>query len=295
MTEKAKERLDVLLVRRGFFSSREQARRAIMAGEVLVGDRVADKPGEKVPPEAPIRLRGERPRYVSRGGLKLEAALRAFGVDLRGRRVLDAGASTGGFTDCALQHGAAQVIAVDVGYGQLAWSLRTDPRVVVLERTNVRHLALDRLPDGAPVDVVTADLSFISLALVFPALAAVLREGGDLLALVKPPFEAGPERVEKGGLVRDPAVHADVLAGVVRAAEASGLFPKGVIPSPIRGGDGNIEFLLWAQKGVPPGRVDAPAIRAAVEAAHREGDEPLSQRTKGPAPGRGSKGDRGEG
>ncbi|MBE3596522.1 MAG: TlyA family RNA methyltransferase [Hydrogenibacillus sp.] len=264
---KDKGRLDVLLVERGLFESREQARRAIMSGAVMVDGAVMDKPGMRVARTADIRLRGERPKYVSRGGLKLEAALSAFGIDLTGKRVLDAGASTGGFTDCALKHGAAAVIAVDVGYGQLAWSLRQDPRVIVKERQNVRYLRPEDLP--VPPDVALADLSFISLGLVLPALSGVLPDGGALIALIKPQFEAGPEHVEKGGLVKDPRVHRETVERVMRAAEAAGLYAKGLIPSPIRGGDGNIEFLFWAQKGVPPRIVDEAEIARVVDAAHR--------------------------
>ncbi|MGC8838295.1 MAG: TlyA family RNA methyltransferase [Anaerolineae bacterium] len=239
-----KVRLDLLLVERGLAPSREQARRWILAGEVRVEGQVADKPGHLVPREARVEVLAA-PRYVSRGGLKLEAALRRFPVPVQGAVAADFGASTGGFTDCLLQAGAARVYALDVGYGQLAWTLRQDPRVVVMERTNVRYL--EALPE--PVDLVTVDVSFISLRLVLPAAYRVLKPVGHVIALVKPQFEAGPQQVGKGGVVRDRRVHQQVLREVLQAAQEAGFVALGLIPSPLRGPAGNVEFLAHLAKG----------------------------------------------
>ncbi|WP_053094855.1 TlyA family RNA methyltransferase [Neomoorella thermoacetica] len=239
----AKERLDLLLVRRGLYPSREQARTAIMAGEVLVNNVPVDKPGAAVPDTATIRLLGQHLPYVSRGGLKLARALEVFSIDLHGKIILDVGASTGGFTDCALKHGAARVYAVDVGYGQLAWSLRQDPRVIVMERVNARYLESSSF--GEPADVATIDVSFISLLKVLPAVASCLKPEGEIIALVKPQFEAGPGRVGKKGVVREAAVHRAVLQEVLAAAVDLGLKIKGLTYSPIKGPEGNVEFLLW--------------------------------------------------
>jgi 23S rRNA (cytidine1920-2'-O)/16S rRNA (cytidine1409-2'-O)-methyltransferase len=222
--------------------SRSQAVEAIVAGRVLVGGSAAQAPARLVAPDEAIRVSGPRPRFVSRGGEKLAAALDRFSVRVRGRRALDAGASTGGFTDCLLQHGVAHVDAVDVGRGQLAWTLRDDPRVTVRERTNVRHLAPDDL--GGPVDLTVADLSFISLVTVAAALARCTRPDGDLVLLVKPQFEAGRTRIGKGGVVRDPAVHRAVLHEVRDGLRDAGLHVVDVMESPLRGADGNVEFLV---------------------------------------------------
>jgi len=243
----AKERLDKLLVARGLAESREQAQRLIMAGLVLVEDRPATKPGHKIPTDAAIRVKA-RPQYVSRGGHKLVAALDAFGVTPAGRVCADLGASTGGFTDVLLQRGAARVYAVDVGYGQLHWRLRTDPRVVVMERTNARYL--QSLPE--PVQLAVIDASFISLRLLLPAARRILAPGGEIIALIKPQFEAGRERVGKGGVVRDARVHRQVLREVVDWAIAHDFGPQGLIPSPILGPKGNREFLVWLQPGQEP-------------------------------------------
>jgi len=207
---------------------------------VYIEDEVADKPGRQVPQDAPLRV-NETLRYVSRGGLKLEAALDAFGIDPTGRVCADIGASTGGFTDCLLQRGAARIYAVDVGYGQLAWSLRIDPRVVSVERTNIRHLAA--LPE--PVSLATVDVSFIGLALVLPRIAGLLTPAGQIIALIKPQFEVGKGQVGKGGVVRDPRLHRSVIEEVLGAAAAAGLAANGVIRSPITGPAGNVEFLTW--------------------------------------------------
>jgi 23S rRNA (cytidine1920-2'-O)/16S rRNA (cytidine1409-2'-O)-methyltransferase len=235
-------RIDRLLVERGLVASRERARRLVMAGAVLVGDRPVTKPGAEVPDDAAVRLRGEDSPYVGRGGEKLAGALDAFALDVRDVVAVDVGASTGGFTDCLLQRGARRVFAVDVGYGQLAWSLRQDPRVVVLERTNARTLAPEMLPERPELAVV--DVSFISLRTVLPAVARVVRPGGTIVALVKPQFEVGRGRVGKGGVVRDPALRADAVAGVRAAAEEIGLEVRGEVESVLPGPKGNREVFL---------------------------------------------------
>jgi 23S rRNA (cytidine1920-2'-O)/16S rRNA (cytidine1409-2'-O)-methyltransferase len=239
MSRKPRRRVDEILVERGLASSRSQARALIMAGEVRSGDRVIDKAGTMLDAGVEIEVI-EPPRFVSRGGEKLAHALRNFEIDVEGRVCADFGASTGGFTDCLLQAGARKVYAIDVGYGQLDYRLRSDPRVVVMERVNARYL--DALPE--PVDIVVIDVSFISLALVLPAAFQVLAPDGICLALVKPQFEAGRENVGRGGVVRDPAIHARVLADVARAARRIGFTPVGVTASPITGPAGNREFLL---------------------------------------------------
>ena len=239
-----RRRLDTELVRRGLAPSRERAQADIAAGRVLVGGAPATKPARMVEPAEPLELLGPPPRFVGRGGLKLDAALDRFAVDVVGRRALDAGASTGGFTDALLQRGAAEVVAVDVGYGQLHERLRADPRVVNLERTNVRALAPGDI--GGPVDVVVADLSFISLRTVLPALLGLARPGADLVLLVKPQFEAGrAEAAKVKGVIRDPEVQSRTLAEVTAAAIDQGAVTMGEMVSPITGADGNVEFLLW--------------------------------------------------
>jgi 23S rRNA (cytidine1920-2'-O)/16S rRNA (cytidine1409-2'-O)-methyltransferase len=259
-----RRRLDAEMVRRGLAGSRTEARTAIEGGLVTVGGRPASKPSTLVGTDEALDVLGRARRFVSRGGEKLDAALERFGIDVVGRHALDAGASTGGFTDVLLRRGAAHVAAVDVGYGQLAWSLREDPRVTVLERTNVRDLTPEQLP-FAP-SVVVADLSFISLRTVVAALAGVSAEGADLVLLVKPQFEAGPADVGKGGVVRDPAVWRRAIDGVVRAAGASGLAPQAAMASPLPGPAGNVEFLLWARVSSDAvGALDPDAVDAAVE------------------------------
>lgn len=262
-------RLDLLLVERGLCESREQARRLIMAGEVTVGADVVDKPGHLVPVEAPVLVRTP-PRYVSRGGLKLEAALRDFALDVKGLVALDVGASTGGFTDCLLQHGAAHVFAVDVGYGQLAWSLRTDPRVTAIERTNIRYLTA--LPNGVLADLAVIDASFISLGLVLPPTLHLVTPDASIVALVKPQFEAGREQVGKGGVVRDETVHRRVLEETATLAAALGLAVAGLTVSPAPGPAGNIEFLIWLRRGDLA--IDqVSAIEIALAAARRLREE----------------------
>jgi 23S rRNA (cytidine1920-2'-O)/16S rRNA (cytidine1409-2'-O)-methyltransferase len=258
-----RRRLDTELVRRGLVESRARAQQAIGAGRVLVSGALADRPSRLVDTGEPIHVAGPAPRFVSRGGDKLDAALERFGIDVAGRRALDAGASTGGFTDCLLQRGAEKVIAVDVGHGQLAWSLRTDARVQVMEGTNVRTLTSEDI--GGPVDVAVADLSFISLRVVAPALAGVLAGTGawgvpEAVFLVKPQFEAGRREVGRGGIVSDPAVHGRVLAAISDALAAAGLTMVGVMASPLRGATGNVEFLGHfrpvAGAGVGPDEID---------------------------------------
>lgn len=244
---RTKQRLDLLLVERGLAESREQARRLIMAGDVLVDERVSDKPGRSVAVDVALRVRAPLP-YVSRGGQKLAAALAAFSVSVAGISAVDVGAATGGFTDCLLQHGAGRVYAIDVGYGQLAWKIRSDPRVVVLERTNIRHL--QTLPDGAQADLAVIDASFISLTLVLPSTLRLLTPAGQVIALIKPQFEAGKEDVGKGGVVRDPRIHRRVLEEIWSLADGLGLCVAGLIPSPLLGPAGNVEFLVWLRHGL---------------------------------------------
>jgi 23S rRNA (cytidine1920-2'-O)/16S rRNA (cytidine1409-2'-O)-methyltransferase len=236
-------RIDRLLVERGLVPNRELARRRVMAGEVLVDDAPVTKAGTDVSDTATLRLRTPSSPYASRGGEKLAGALDAFGLDVTGLLALDVGASTGGFTDCLLRRGARGVIAVDVGYGQLAWRLRQDPRVTVIERTNARHLAPERLP--ALAALATVDVSFISLAKVLPAVASCVEAGGSLVTLVKPQFEVGRSRVGKGGVVRDEAARADAVASVRGAAEALGLGVRGEAESVLPGPKGNREVFLW--------------------------------------------------
>lgn len=241
-----KERLDVLLVERGLAESRTKAQALILAGQVIVGEQRVDKPGSLVPLEAELRLKGEVLPYVSRGGLKLKAAIERFGLDMRGRVAADIGASTGGFTDCLLQEGATRVHAIDVGYGQLHEKLRTDPRIRSRERVNARYLTEEDLPE--PVDVVVIDVSFISLTQVLPAVLPFLKPGGLLVALVKPQFEVGPDRVGKGGVVRDVAARQEAIDSSVAFVERQGLTVRGVMDSTVPGPAGNVEALLVADR-----------------------------------------------
>lgn len=266
-----KERLDVLLVEQGFYASREKAKAAVMAGLVLVNEEPADKAGMKVPRDAALRVKGQVHPYVSRGGLKLEKAIRTFGIPMEGRIMLDIGASTGGFTDCALQHGAAFVYAVDVGYNQLDWSLRSDSRVRVLERTNFRHATPEMFADPAP-DLATIDVSFISLKLILPVLQTILASGGETVALIKPQFEAGRNKVGKSGVVRDAATHREVLEQVLGFAAGLGFALQGLTHSPITGGEGNIEFLaFWrlTDTALPPPADLAERCEAAAAEAQQ--------------------------
>ena len=242
-----KIRLDILLVERGLQESRQRAQAVIMSGQVFVNGQRVDKPGTAVVRSAQIEIRGETLRYVSRGGLKLEKAMALWPIALEGAVCMDVGASTGGFTDCMLQNGAKKVYAVDVGYGQLAWKLRSDERVVCLERTNARYLSHELIPEEP--DFSSVDVSFISLKLILPAIAGVLRDGGQAVCLVKPQFEAGREKVGKKGVVRDPAVHLEVLERFLEHAGESGFAVLDLTFSPIRGPEGNIEYLGWLEKG----------------------------------------------
>lgn len=264
-----KERMDRLLVQRGLAENLDRARRFLQAGEIMVEGRLVDKPGARVPASAEI-TRKERPPYVSRGGEKLAAALDRFPVQAAGQIVADIGASTGGFTDCVLQHGAAKVYAIDVGYGQLAWTLRQDPRVEVMERVNARHLA--SLPE--PVDLIVSDVSFISLATIYATAVGWLAPEGEIVSLIKPQFEARRTQVEKGGVVRDPAVHRQVLAEVTAAFAALDVHLRGLMASPLHGPAGNVEFLGWWTKApAEPATSRAALIDAALREAHAHNDE----------------------
>jgi 23S rRNA (cytidine1920-2'-O)/16S rRNA (cytidine1409-2'-O)-methyltransferase len=241
----AKKRIDILMVELGLAESRNRAQRLVRAGEVRVEGQLVHKPSTQVPEDAKITLKAKLP-FVSRGGRKLEAALQGFSIRVSGIVAADVGASTGGFTDCLLQGGAQRVYAIDAGYGQLHWKLRNDPRVIVMERTNARYLS--ELPE--PVDLVTVDVSFISLDLILPNAVAWLDGEGDIVALIKPQFEAGPQNVEKGGVVRDREIHRQVLEDVLDSAAQLDLGLRGLMPSPVRGPAGNVEFLAWWGLGV---------------------------------------------
>lgn len=262
----SKVRLDQLVFERGLTESRERAKTSIMSGLVFVNGQRMDKPGMSVAEDSQIELKGEALPYVSRGGFKLEKALKAFDIDPADRVCIDCGASTGGFTDVLLKNGAAKVYAVDVGYGQLAWSLRTDDRVVSMERTNIRHVTPEML--GEKPSLAAMDLSFISIKLVLPVVKELLTEKADILCLIKPQFEAGREKVGKKGVVREKTTHIEVIESVLSFAETIGLTPMGLAYSPIRGPEGNIEYLAWLGKGGgTPAAVDATAV---VEASHSE-------------------------
>ena len=259
-----KVRLDQLLVDLGLSQSRERAKITIMEGSVFVDGQRVDKPGTAVDPEKKIEVRGEQLAYVSRGGLKLEKALKVFPVEAAEKVCIDCGASTGGFTDVLLQNGAAKVYAVDVGYGQLAWKLRTDARVVNMERTNVRYITQEQIPEK--IDFGVCDVSFISIKLILPAVHELLKEGADMICLIKPQFEAGREKVGKKGVVRDEKVHLEVVQSFLEFFPSAGFTLMGLDFSPIRGPEGNIEYLAWLKRG----SFDAPAIdpAAVVAASH---------------------------
>ncbi|UYZ20709.1 TlyA family RNA methyltransferase [Mesobacillus jeotgali] len=268
-----KERLDVLLVERGLAETREKAKRTIMAGLVYTNENRLDKPGEKVNSDIPLTVKGNVLPYVSRGGLKLEKALKIFDLDVQGKTLLDIGASTGGFTDCALQNGAKMSYALDVGYNQLAWKLRQDERVVVMERTNFRYVKPEDLIKGMP-NFASIDVSFISLRLILPVLKTLLAAGSDIVALVKPQFEAGREQVGKKGIVRDRKVHEQVLDRIISFSIEEGYDVIDLSFSPITGGDGNIEFLLhlqWNGTAEEKGKLLLKTQpEAVVTAAHNE-------------------------
>ena len=259
-----KIRLDVLLTEKGLCESRQKAQATIMAGLVFVDGQRSDKPGTPVAEDAAVEVCGHALRYVSRGGLKLEKAMQTFPITLAGKTCADIGASTGGFTDCMLQNGAKKVYAVDVGYGQLDWRLRSDERVVCMERTNARYLTHEQIPDE--LDFASVDVSFISLKLILPALAGLLKPDGHAVCLVKPQFEAGREKVGKKGVVRDPAVHLEVLEHFLEHAKESRFTVLGLTYSPIRGPEGNIEYLGYLSRAEeePP----VHDLKALVEASH---------------------------
>lgn len=265
MTASGRIRADQRLVDERLVESREQARRLILAGKVRAGDRVIGRPGERIDPSVTLQVVAPAMPFASRGGAKLEAALQRIPVPVNGAICMDVGASTGGFTDCLLQHGARRVYAVDVGYGQLAWKLRTDPRVVVLERTNIRYLDPARI--GEPVDVVTVDVSFISLTRFLDRLPLFMKPEGWAVALVKPQFEAGRSQVKKGGVVKDPLVHAQVMRAVTGAALDAGFEVVGVMPSPLLGPKGNVEFLLALTRAPGVGVREAASVEPMIDEA----------------------------
>lgn len=260
-----KVRLDVALMAQGLAESRQKAQALIMSGAVFVDGHRVDKCGAPVAEAAAIEIHGKTLRYVSRGGLKLEKAMQCFPLELNNVTAMDCGASTGGFTDCMLQNGAAKVYAVDVGYGQLDWRLRQDPRVVCMERTNARYLTREQIPE--PLDFISVDVSFISLGLILPALRPLLAEKADLVCLIKPQFEAGKDKVGKKGVVRDPKVHLEVLEQFLRHAAGNQLKVSGLTYSPIKGPEGNIEYLGWLTTG---GENEIPDLNTLVIKSHEQ-------------------------
>lgn len=261
-----KIRLDQLVFDLGLAESRERAKTTVMSGLVFVNGQRADKPGMQVSPDIKVEIKGTALPYVSRGGLKLEKALKVFPIDVNDKVCIDCGASTGGFTDVLLKNGAAKVYSVDVGYGQLAWSLRNDERVVNMERTNIRYISSELIPE--PLDICVMDLSFISVKLVLPAVCALLKDNAQLVCLIKPQFEAGREEVGKKGVVRDKNVHLAVIDGILDFAPSVGMTVMGLDFSPIKGPEGNREYLCYMKKGV----FDAPIIdaQAVVDASHEK-------------------------
>ena len=267
-----KERLDVLLVKRGLAETREKAKTTLMAGLVLVDGQKIDKAGTMVKEDAELRVLGDALPYVSRGGLKLEKAMEAFHINMEGKIVADIGASTGGFTDCALQRGAAKVFAIDVGYGQLAWKLRSDPRVVNMERTNIRYVRPEDI--GELLDFASIDVAFISLTKVLEPARALLKDTGEIVALIKPQFEAGRGNVGKKGVVRDPEIHRSVIRAVIAYSREIGFSPVGLTFSPIKGPEGNIEYLVHlVPSGAPSDEATEETIDAVVDEAHRTLDK----------------------
>lgn len=262
----AKERLDILLVQKNLLPSRERAKACIMAGLVFVNGQKVDKPGTLTSIDATVTVHGDSIGYVSRGGLKLAKALKYFSIDIEHKVAADVGASTGGFTDCMLQNGVAKVYAIDVGYGQLAWSLRTNERVINMERTNVRNLSFEDI--GEKVEFVSIDVAFISLDKVFPAVKKFLKDLGVILALIKPQFEAGRDKVGKNGVVRDPLTHIDVIVKVINTAQSLQLTPLGLTYSPIKGPKGNIEYLVYLMNDAVDSNVSAETIEQVVREAH---------------------------
>lgn len=263
-----KERLDVLLVKRGLAETREKAKTTLMAGLVLVNGQKIDKAGTMVKEDAELRVLGDALLYVSRGGLKLEKAMETFNIRMKGKVAADIGASTGGFTDCALQRGAAKVYAIDVGYGQLAWKLRSDPRVVNMERTNIRYVRPEDI--GELLDFASIDVAFISLTKVLEPAKALLKDTGEIVALIKPQFEAGRGNVGKKGVVRDPEVHRSVIRAVLAYSREIGFFPVGLTFSPIKGPEGNIEYLVHLVQSAESSALTKEKIDEIVDEAHKE-------------------------
>lgn len=266
-----KKRLDVLVFERGFADSREKAKAIIMSGEIFVDNQKADKCGQSYDENVNIEFRGKAPKYVSRGGLKLEKAIDRFNLDLTGRITMDIGASTGGFTDCMLQNGAEKVYSIDVGYGQLAWKLRNDTRVVNLERTNMRNVTSEQVPDS--IDFFSIDVSFISLKLLLPVARKLLSDNAEAVCLIKPQFEAGREKVGKKGVVRDPAVHAEVVQGIYDFCLENGYSVLNLDYSPIKGPEGNIEYLIHLKKSDSPESFVNITPEALVAESHKELDK----------------------
>lgn len=262
----AKKRLDQLVFERGLTESRERAKTTIMAGHVFVNGQRSDKPGTPVAEDSKIEIHGETMPFVSRGGYKLDKALKVFSVDPAGWHCIDCGASTGGFTDVLLQHGASKVYSVDVGYGQLAWKLREDDRVICMERTNVRYISSEQIPEL--LDIAVMDVSFISIKLILPALKNILKPDADIICLIKPQFEAGKEKVGKKGVVRDIGVHREVIRDILYFCRENQLSCMGLDYSPIRGPEGNIEFLLWLKNSDK--QEFEPDIESVVVAAHNQ-------------------------
>ncbi len=267
---KEKLRLDTELVSRGLAQSRERAKAYIMSGVVYVNNQKALKPGDEIKPTDNIEVRGETLKYVSRGGLKLEKAMREFSIELSGKTCMDVGASTGGFTDCMLQNGAVKVYSVDVGYGQLDWKLRQDERVVNLERTNIRYVTREQIPDA--IDFSSVDVSFISLTLVLPVVRELLSDNGRVMCLIKPQFEAGKGKVGKKGVVREPEIHYEVIDKILGFMAEHGFNVLALDYSPIRGPEGNIEYLAYAEKCDTPDRYPNEKIRETVINSHNELD-----------------------
>ena len=271
-----KKRLDILVTENGLAESREKAKALIMAGQVYVDNQKADKPGDTFSEDAHVEIRGKGLQYVSRGGLKLEKAMKEFGLTLTDKICMDVGASTGGFTDCMLQNGARKVYSVDVGYGQLAWSLRTDARVVNLERTNARYLTREQIPEE--IDFFSVDVSFISLSLILPAVRPLLAEHGQAICLIKPQFEAGREKVGKKGVVRDQSVHREVIEKIRNFSLENGFSVLGLTYSPVKGPEGNIEYLIYLERSDAPIEASGvPVPEQVVEASHRDLDHPIRE------------------
>ena len=271
-----KKRLDILVTENGLAESREKAKALIMAGQVYVDNQKADKPGDTFSEDAHVEIRGKGLQYVSRGGLKLEKAMKEFGLTLTDKICMDVGASTGGFTDCMLQNGASKVYSVDVGYGQLAWGLRTDARVVNLEPTNARYLTREQIPEE--IDFFSVDVSFISLSLILPAVRPLLAEHGQAVCLIKPQFEAGREKVGKKGVVRDQSVHREVIEKIRNFSLENGFSVLGLTYSPVKGPEGNIEYLIYLERSDAPIEASGvPLPEQVVEASHRDLDHPIRE------------------